>query len=59
MDLPISYVFCTEDRALPDGWWHPMMSSRIKHAYAEIPTCHEVMFSAPEARAETLIRMSR
>ncbi|MFQ5912554.1 MAG: alpha/beta fold hydrolase [Nitrospinota bacterium] len=57
MDLPMSYVFCKRDKALPDGWWHPKMSSRIKHTYAEIDTCHEVMFSEPEACAETIIRM--
>ena len=58
MDLPMSYIFCKQDKALPDGWWHPKMSSRIKHAYAEIDTCHEVMFSKPEACAEKIIQMA-
>jgi pimeloyl-ACP methyl ester carboxylesterase len=58
MDLPLSYIFCKQDKALPDGWWHPKMSSRIKHAYAEIDTCHEVMFSEPEVCAEEIIRMA-
>ena len=57
MDLPMSYIFCTQDKALPDGWWHPKMSSRIEHTYAEIDTCHEVMFSEPEICAEAIIRM--
>ncbi len=58
MDLPMSYVFCKQDKALPDGWWHPKMSSRINHTYAEIDTCHEVMFSEPEACAEAILRMA-
>lgn len=58
MDLPMSYIFCKQDKALPDGWWHPKMSSRIKHTYAEIDTCHEVMFSEPEVCAQEIIRMA-
>ena len=59
LELPMSYIFCKQDKALPDGWWHPKMSSRLKnHAYAEIDTCHEVMFSEPEACAEEIIRIA-
>lgn len=58
MDLPMSYIFCKQDKALPEGWWHPKMSNRIKHTYSEIDTCHEVMFSEPEACAEEIIRMA-
>ena len=59
LELPMSYIFCKQDKALPDGWWHPKMSSRLKnHTYAEIDTCHEVMFSEPEACAEKIIQMA-
>ena len=56
MDMPMSYIFCKQDKALPEGWWHPRMSNRIRHSYSEIDTCHEVMFSEPEACAEEIVR---
>ena len=54
LELPMSYIFCKQDKALPDGWWHPKMSSRLKnHAYAEMVRVYAVLGTSDE-RVETV-----
>ena len=54
-DLPKSYVAVAEDRALPEGTWHPGMSSRLGPCkIVHMPGSHEVMFTRPAELARTL-----
>ena len=62
LDIPKSYLNCTEDTALPPGeWgWHPRMSSRLGlHRLVQMPGSHEVMFSDPRALAMKFIEAGR
>ncbi len=45
LDIPKSYLNCTEDSALPKGFWHPKMSSRLGHfKLVEMHGSHEALF---------------
>jgi pimeloyl-ACP methyl ester carboxylesterase len=58
LPIPKSYLYCTEDTALPQGeWgWHPRMSSRLGlFRLVQMPGGHEVMFSNPVGLAEKII----
>ncbi|MFQ5695486.1 MAG: alpha/beta fold hydrolase [Terriglobia bacterium] len=62
LDLPRSYLNCTEDIALPPGeWgWHPRMSSRLGlFRLVQMPGSHEVLFTNPEGLAEKFIEAGR
>ncbi len=62
LDIPKSYLNCTEDTALPHGeWsWHPRMSSRLGHfRLVQMPGSHEVMFSNPALLAKKMIEAGR
>jgi hypothetical protein len=53
--LPKSYVAVAEDRALPEGTWHPGMSSRLGPCkIVHMAGSHEVMFTRPAELARTL-----
>lgn len=53
--LPMSYIAVTEDRALPEGAWHPGMSSRLgTFKLVEMAGSHEVMFTRPAELARKL-----
>ena len=55
MGLPKSYIAVTEDRALPEGTWHPRMSSRLgAFKLVEMTGSHEVMFTRPAELARKL-----
>ena len=55
LGLPKSYVAVAEDRALPEGTWHPGMSSRLGPCkIVQIAGSHEVMFTRPAELARTL-----
>src|SRR5271169_7070388 len=46
--LPKSYIAVGEDRALPEGTWHPGMSSRLGLCkIVPMSGSHEVMFTRP------------
>jgi pimeloyl-ACP methyl ester carboxylesterase len=62
LPIPESYLYCTEDNALPqDEWgWHPKMSSRLgQFRFVQMPGSHEVMFSNPVGLAEKIIVAGR
>jgi pimeloyl-ACP methyl ester carboxylesterase len=53
--LPSSYIAVADDRALPEGTWHPGMSSRLRGAkIVHLAGSHEVMFTRPAELARTL-----
>mgnify|MGYP002784307536 CR=1 FL=1 len=62
LSIPKSYLYCTEDNALPQGeWgWHPRMSSRLGlFRFVQMPGSHEVMFSNPSGLADKIIAAGR
>ena len=62
LELPKSYINCTEDMALPQGeWgWHPRMSNRLGlYRLIQMPGSHEVLFSNPKGLAEKIIEAGR
>jgi pimeloyl-ACP methyl ester carboxylesterase len=62
LSIPKSYLYCTEDTALPQGeWgWHPRMSSRLgQFRFVQMPGSHEVIFSNPSGLAEKILEAGR
>jgi pimeloyl-ACP methyl ester carboxylesterase len=62
LPIPKSYLYCTEDNALPqrEGGWHPRMSSRLGlFRLVQMSGGHEVMFSNPIGLAEKIIVAGR
>ncbi len=62
LDLPKSYINCTEDTALPQGeWgWHPRMSGRLGlYRLVQMPGSHEVIFTNPAGLAGKIVEASR
>ena len=59
LSIPSSYIYCRHDRALPPGYFHPRMSSRLgEFKLLEMDGSHEVMFTRPEELAETITEAS-
>jgi pimeloyl-ACP methyl ester carboxylesterase len=62
LKIPRSYLYATEDTALPPGeWgWHPRMSGRLGlHRLVQMSGSHEVMFTNPRGLAEKIIKAGR
>ncbi len=62
LEIPKSYINCTEDIALPPGeWgWHPRMSNRLGlYRLVQMPGSHEVMFTNPAGLAEKILEAGR
>jgi pimeloyl-ACP methyl ester carboxylesterase len=62
LNIPKSYINCTEDIALPPGeWgWHPRMSNRLGlYRLVQMPGSHEVMFTNPAGLAEKILEAGR
>ncbi|MGA2510387.1 MAG: alpha/beta hydrolase family protein [Candidatus Acidiferrales bacterium] len=62
LDIPKSYINCTEDIALPPGeWgWHPRMSGRLGlYRLVQMPGSHEVIYTNPSGLAEKIIEAGR
>ena len=62
LDIPRSFLNCTEDIALPPGeWgWHPRMSNRLGlYRLVQMPGSHEVIFTNPTGLAEKIIEAGR
>jgi pimeloyl-ACP methyl ester carboxylesterase len=62
LQIPKSYLNCTEDIALPPGeWgWHPRMSNRLGlYRLIQMPGSHEVISSNPVGLAEKIIEAGR
>jgi pimeloyl-ACP methyl ester carboxylesterase len=59
LDLPKSFIFCRQDKAMPPGYFHPGMSSRLGRCkLLEMDGSHEVMFTRPAELAEKMIEAS-
>ena len=57
--IPKSYVYCRQDRAMPSGYFHPGMSSRLGACkVVEMDGSHEVMFTRPAELADKIIEAS-
>jgi len=57
--IPRSYIYCHQDRAMPPGYFHPGMSSRLGGCkVVEMDGSHEVMFTRPAELADKLIDAS-
>jgi hypothetical protein len=62
LEIPKSYINCTEDTSLPHGeWWlHPRMSNRLGlFRLVQMPGSHEVIFTKPTGLAEKIIEAGR
>jgi len=59
LDIPKSFIHCRHDRALPPGYFHPRMSSRLgAFTLIEMEGSHEVMFTRPEELANKIVEAS-
>lgn len=57
--IPRSFIHCRQDRALPPGYFHPLMSSRLGELkLIEMDGGHEVMFTRPAELADKIIQAS-
>lgn len=63
LDIPRSYLNCTEDIALPQGpehGWHPRMSNRLGlFRLVQMEGDHETLASNPELMAKKLVEAGR
>lgn len=61
MEIPKSYINCTEDTALPHSLpWHPRLSDKLGlYRLIQIPGSHEVCFTAPERLAQAVMDAGR
>lgn len=63
LQIPKSYLNCTEDVALPPGanfGWHPRMSARLGlYRLVQMPGSHEAIFTNPTLLADKLIEAGR
>jgi len=61
MEVPKSYINCTEDTALPHSMtWHPRLSEKLGlYRLVQIPGSHEVCFTAPERLAQAVMDAGR
>ena len=59
LDIPRSLIHCRQDKALPPGYFHPRMSSRLgAFRLLEMDGSHEVMFTRPAELADKIIEAS-
>ena len=61
MELAKSYLYCTEDCALPQSLgWHPRLSEKLGlFRFVAIPGSHELCFTDPAALAAGIIKAGR
>lgn len=61
METPKSYLFCTEDSALPQSMgWHPRLSEKLGlFRLVAIPGSHELCFTDPAALAAGIVKAGR
>ena len=54
--IPRSFIYCRQDKAMPPGYFHPGMSSRLGALkLVEMDGSHEVMFTRPAELATKII----
>jgi len=59
LPVPRSFIHCRQDKALPPGYFHPRMSSRLgEFKLLEMDGGHEVVFTRPAELADKLIEAS-
>jgi pimeloyl-ACP methyl ester carboxylesterase len=59
LTTPRSLIHCRHDKALPPGYFHPRMSSRLGiFKLIEMDGSHEVMFTRPEELADKIVEAS-
>ena len=59
LGVPKSFIYCRQDKALPPGYFHPFMSSRLADfRLLEMDGSHEVMFTRPAELADKIIEAS-
>jgi len=59
LSVPKSFIYCRQDKALPPGYFHPGMSSRLgAFRLLEMDGSHEVMFTRPAELADKVIEAS-
>jgi len=62
LEIPRSFINCTEDIALPPGeWgWHPRMSGRLGvYRLVQMPGSHEVIYTNPALLAQKIVEAGR
>jgi pimeloyl-ACP methyl ester carboxylesterase len=62
LEIPRSYVNCTEDTAMPPGeyGWHPRFSARLGlHRLVQMPGGHEALFTNPRLLAAKIQEAGR
>lgn len=61
MTMPKSYLYCTEDCALPQSLgWHPRLSEKLGlFRFVAIPGSHELCFTDPAALAAGILKAGR
>jgi pimeloyl-ACP methyl ester carboxylesterase len=56
LSIPRSFIYCRQDKALPPGYFHPRMSSRLgEFKLLEMDGSHEVMFTRHRELTDKLI----
>ena len=59
LDVPKSYIYCRQDKAMPPGYFHPGITSRLgTFKLVEMDGSHEVMFTRPVELAERIVEAS-
>jgi pimeloyl-ACP methyl ester carboxylesterase len=59
LSVPKSFIYCRQDKALPEGYFHPRMSSRLgTFKLLEMDGSHEVMFTRSTELANKIIEAS-
>jgi hypothetical protein len=59
LSVPKSLIYCRQDKALPQGYFHPRMSSRLGvFKLLEMDGSHEVMFTRSAELADKIIEAS-
>ena len=59
LNIPKSVIHCLQDKALPPGYFHPRMSSRLgEFKLIEMDGSHEVMFTRAEQLADKVVEAS-
>ena len=59
LSIPKRYIYCRQDKAMPPGYFHPKMSSRLRACRVlEMDGSHEVMFTRPMELAEKIVEAS-
>jgi len=57
--IPRNFIYCRQDKALPQGYFHPRMSCRLgAFKLLEMDGGHEVMFTRPAELADKIVDAS-